>query len=111
MVSLSDLTKPLLFNLHCLPLSLLPLSSPPLPLPLLPSSSPSLVCRQWLPEEKIERLGASAEQDSIKIAMSGHSKRSVLQAFQRAKQYQRKVESKAYPRIVENDSETDDSES
>ena len=68
--------------------------------------------RQWLPEEKIERLGASAEQDSIKIGMSGHSKRSVMQAFQRAKQYQKKVESQAYhPHIVENDSETDDSDS
>ena len=67
--------------------------------------------RQWLPKEKIERLGASPEQDSIKIAMSGHSKRSVMQAFQRAKQYQRRVESKAYPHIVENDSETDDSDS
>lgn len=69
------------------------------------------VYRQWLPEEKIELLGASPEQDSIKIAMSGHSKRSVLQAFQRAKQYQRKVESKAYPQIVENESETEDSDS
>lgn len=68
-------------------------------------------CRQWLPEEKIERLGVSQEQDSVKISMSGHSKRSVLQAFQRAKQYQRKVESKAYAPIVENDSESDDSDS
>ena len=67
--------------------------------------------RQWLPEEKIERLGETPEQDSIKISMSGHSKRSVLQAFQRAKQYQKKVESRAYPHIVENDSETDDSDS
>ena len=47
----------------------------------------------------------------MKISMSGHSKRSVLQAFQRAKQYQRKVESKAYPPIVENDSDSDDSDS
>ena len=53
----------------------------------------------------------SADQDSAKIAMSGHSKRSVMQAYQRGKQYQRKVESKAYPPIVENDSETDDSDS
>lgn len=64
-----------------------------------------------MPEEKIERLGASQEQDSVKISMSGHSKRSVLQAFQRAKLYQKKVESRAYPHIVENDSESDDSDS
>ena len=47
--------------------------------------------RQWLPSDKIEPLGVSAEYDSAKVAASGASKRSVQQAFQRAKQYQRKV--------------------
>ena len=47
--------------------------------------------RQWLPPDKIEPLGANGEYDQLKIASSGASKRSVQQAYVRAKQYLRKV--------------------
>eukprot|EP00731_Ephydatia_muelleri_P002416 Em0001g2416a len=46
---------------------------------------------QWLPPDKIEPLGANGEYDQLKIASSGASKRSVQQAYVRAKQYLRKV--------------------
>ena len=65
--------------------------------------------RQWLPPDKIEPLGMSAEYDSAKVAASGPSKRSVQQAFQRAKQYQRKVaQSVAKESTSSSDTEDDD---
>jgi len=51
--------------------------------------------RQWLPPDKIEPLGISLEYDNSKVATSGASKRSVYQAYQRARQYQRRVARKA----------------
>ena len=54
-----------------------------------------LYCRQWLPAEKIEPLGTSIDYDFHKIAHSGHSKRSVKEAYNRAKQYQKRVARKA----------------
>lgn len=48
------------------------------------------LARQWLPPEKIEPLGASLEEDNSKIAMAGSSKRSVKEAYTRAKQWLRR---------------------
>lgn len=51
----------------------------------------SLCCgRQWLPPEKIEPLGMSSESDNAKIGMAGSSKRSVKEAYTRAKQWLRR---------------------
>lgn len=47
--------------------------------------------RQWLPPDKIERLGVDENFDQSKMATSGHSKRSVKEAYCRAKQYQERV--------------------
>ena len=46
--------------------------------------------RQWLPPEKIEPLGTSVENDNAKIALAGSSKRSVKEAYTRAKQWLRR---------------------
>ncbi len=45
--------------------------------------------RQWLPQEKIEHLGVTQEGDNIKLGMAGHSKRSVREAYSRAKKWLR----------------------
>ena len=50
--------------------------------------------RQWLPPDKIEPLGVNSEHDAFKITQSGSSKRSVKEAFQRAKHYQRRMASR-----------------
>ena len=63
--------------------------------------------RQWLPEDKIEPLGISSDHDAAKIAMSGSSKRSVLQAFQRAKVYQKRVENNSQTTTNEDEDEED----
>lgn len=49
-----------------------------------------LLCRQWLPPEKIEPLGLSSEGDNAKMALAGSSKRSVKEAYCRAKQWLRR---------------------
>ena len=54
-----------------------------------------LTHRQWLPPDKIEPLGINVEYDNSKVSSSGASKRSVHQAYQRARQYQRRVARKA----------------
>ena len=48
--------------------------------------------RQWLPADKIEPLGTDGQHDQHKIASSGASKRSVQQAYVRAKEYQGKLD-------------------
>ena len=49
-----------------------------------------LIDRQWLPPEKIELLGVSQEKDNAKISMAGSSKRSVKEAYARAKHWQQR---------------------
>ena len=46
--------------------------------------------RQWLPPEKVELLGVSTESDNLKMALAGSSKRSVKEAYTRAKQWLRR---------------------
>lgn len=46
-----------------------------------------------MPPDKIEPLGQSQDCDSAKIAMAGTSKRSVKEAFSRAKQWLRRRQS------------------
>lgn len=59
--------------------------------PCITVSLPLSLSRQWLPPDKIEPLGVDSEHDSYKITQSGSSKRSVKEAFQRAKHYQRRM--------------------
>ena len=46
--------------------------------------------RQWLPPDKVEPLGVSTEGDNLKLSQAGSSKRSVKEAYTRAKQWLRK---------------------
>lgn len=66
-------------------------------------------CRQWLPPDKIEPLGVDSDYDMLKVSQSGNSKRSVKEAYQRAKKYlARKSKSSSKVSMA---SENDDSES
>ena len=49
------------------------------------------LCRQWLPPSKIDRLGKDKDFDVTQISISGPSKRSVQQAYERAMRHKRKV--------------------
>ena len=65
-----------------------------------------------MPPDKIEPLGIDSEYDTMKVSQSGNSKRSVKEAYQRAKKYlARKSKTMKTSNGSENDSDLGDKES
>ena len=65
--------------------------------------------RQWLPPSKIDTLGVDTNFDHVQVSMSGASKRSVQQAYDRAMRYSKKV--KKLNKVVKEDTSNSDNNS
>ena len=67
--------------------------------------------RQWLPPDKIEPLGIDSDYDMMKVSQSGNSKRSVREAYQRAKKYLAKKSKSSKASTGSDDTESGDRDS
>jgi len=66
-----------------------------------------LILRQWLPPDKISALGVNSEYDQKSLSQSRSSKRSVREAFSRARLFLEKANKQPHIQV---DSELSESE-